>query len=466
MMLAVTILAIVAMTNCQESNYEPVKVFELARHGARTSVHETIKEAIIPGYEYGELTPNGERMAYLLGKQIKLSYPGIFDKSFNVTHLEIRSSSKQRCVRSAISQILGILELGDGENITPNEKANPRFYTPPIDGFNSSLSGAYALEEGYEYHNSIILQPDMDFTFFPSYQLACPDLAKKVWATQQQLTDKYRSLGEGITNKLKAAGFDPIKLVGHDIYDTKDLFKMYDQMVTYENFYGKTFPGMTEDILKEMKLFGTLGFNSYLNEKDVRHIWNDNIARDIVKSFDENISGKSGNRFVLYSGHDSNLQAFSYILKRTSLDCVVNLIKGTESKEACDLFPSFLSNFIFELNKHKSSGKYFVRVLFENEPIKVCPDNTDVFYCKFDDFKDFMQNSVFYNKDDKMQVCGNQYFKSPAVQPVKRQLNTTGIVLIVISAVIVVGLVGQFIYMTVKNNNIEIPAETYSVVVE
>lgn len=98
-------------------------VQELFRHGARYPIHPSTKD----GTEYaladnmaGELTDEGKRMHYLLGKKLYKDYWESLgmNNTYNSSYVFIKSTNFNRTLESGESHFLGWVESLDPLNVT------------------------------------------------------------------------------------------------------------------------------------------------------------------------------------------------------------------------------------------------------------------------------------------------------------------------------------------------------------
>src|SRR5688572_520859 len=102
--LGIIILLLAACAGAKE-----IMVFEYCRHGARGSLADLHNGSQwIKDWGVEQLTGNGMRMQFHLGKEIRLRYPTVFDDDFKVTHMEAFATNFNRTISSGLSQFTGI----------------------------------------------------------------------------------------------------------------------------------------------------------------------------------------------------------------------------------------------------------------------------------------------------------------------------------------------------------------------
>ena len=88
-------------------------VIQISRHGARASISPD------PWYDwdhYGELTSNGIRAEYVLGKEALNRYSSLIPSIYDPTLIKIRSTAYNRTLQSVNSQLYGIFTVGNEQN--------------------------------------------------------------------------------------------------------------------------------------------------------------------------------------------------------------------------------------------------------------------------------------------------------------------------------------------------------------
>lgn len=133
----------------------------------------------------------------------------------------------------------------------------------------------------------------------------------------------------------------------------------------------------------------------------------DGIARDMLTAMKAVTNNTSSKKFRLYSGHDSTIWMHLVLLNVTDFDCVQDWALDKPLKRTCIVPSDFASSLLYELNKRGSD--YYVRTIFNGDPIKICDQNEDEFYCKFEDFKKVVSTKMFYLDKDFDEYCGSPY---------------------------------------------------------
>jgi Histidine phosphatase superfamily (branch 2) len=115
-----------------------LQVISVFRHGARQPLYNFYNAATFP--DQGQLTPVGMRQHFLLGKELRKEYVhklGFLSKQYNSKEIVVRSTSVNRTVVSALSQLSGLYPMGTGPRISKNVKKD--LTLPPFEGVKGIL---------------------------------------------------------------------------------------------------------------------------------------------------------------------------------------------------------------------------------------------------------------------------------------------------------------------------------------
>lgn len=124
-----------------------VFVFELVRHGARAPIVDLDIDKFPVGE--GQLTPEGMRQRYLLGRYNRQRYTQTFpllSREYNPAELYVQSTSVNRTMQSGYSELMGLYPPGAGEQLSQAQVAAvtagaavPPFRVRNADSINSKL---------------------------------------------------------------------------------------------------------------------------------------------------------------------------------------------------------------------------------------------------------------------------------------------------------------------------------------
>ena len=412
-MLAVTILAIVAMTNCQESDYEVVHISEYVRHGARTTFLDKMNYSFTQIVGQGNLTANGMRMQYLLGKQLKEQYPGIFKDKVGWDDVAIYTSSVGRAMTSAVSHLLGMFPLGVGDKITGGKKL-PHRLLPPFEGLDVKFDedDEFALPKGFNPFPFNVKTPEIDLMFLPHITASCPNGNSYLNAKSLELHEKYNYLVSNLSKELEEAGWSARKIYQIQNFTIEKIGHLHDEMMSYLNYYGKLPSTMTQELYHKISMIANINLDLLYPDDTTKRLFSDGIARAIIKNMRSFIYGSSMQKFILYSGHDLGIYSHMLQYGMTSLECHLRSFTDGHTEQGCESIPTYTTSFIYELNMR--DGEYFVRTLYNGKPFKICKQDkkSHGYYCKFAEFENTI-GDLLYFKGDLPTFCGNPYLASP-----------------------------------------------------
>lgn len=399
-------LLLTSINTFEDKDYEIVQINEYCRHGARTTFKDQIHQDITSQYGVGILTPNGYRMHYLLGEQLKANYPSVFSEDFKLSDMSVLVSPVIRCQLSALSQIEGILGFGKGPSVSESSDAKSK--EPPFE--NLTVEQPKTSDALPHLFQPIPFKTEGNYddrVFLSNWTQTCP----KNYELFQKVIDSVNNLNplmNGLDAELKANGVDPMKLYGDKNWTMKRISSFGDEVVAYENYHGKDFPGITGKLKVKFMLTFYTSFLGIFDHPDIADVMADKPARFILEGMTDFVEGKKKKKFRLLSGHDTGLIAHLFKLKMTSVNCYKMKMQGKAWPEGCAEIPQFAANFIYELQKRKSDSKYFVKVRYNSNVIEFCPGQT---LCPFDTFKKIFEKTLFVDKEKFENLCTYKFDK-------------------------------------------------------
>lgn len=380
----------------------------MARHGASTANTDILKLEKPENTKSGQLTANGHRMQYLLGKQIRKNYVALF-KDMARDQFEVLSSLIPRCIQSAYSQLAGLFTLGSGLKVTPEGQTATLYTNPPLAGIESKLEGEFAIDKGYLVAPIKTNQYELDFIFMPWFDKSCPKIGTQVAEQYKANVKKYKYLTPQVSEDLKKAGFDSKALLYKDSFDLEDLGKIYDELVSNTNSYGRQDNRVSAELFKRLEQVSALEYNFWFDDKNWTRLFLDSLARHVISNMNRRQAEGESLKYRLLSGHDLNLLALDKVFNLTSVQCQLDVVEKGSTERPCLSLPEYGSSYIFELSTKAQTSEHFVRILRNGNSLKLCQENEDGHYCKYSDFQRLMESSVFYQNSDKDDVCGNSY---------------------------------------------------------
>ena len=405
---------IILFINSKELNDPNEKllfVWEHFRHGARQpySSFDDInwKDILNENWNgYGELTPLGMRMHYLLGISTKEKYK-YFINEYNPNEILIRSTDVNRTILSAFATLQGL--YNDSNYILNDEQIKRgiiqnKNYSEEINNLkNSEIEGERSF---FPVH---IFPTNYDHQYQLFWKNECPGIEKYINEIKNSseyinLTNEIcerinNTYGEYIFKFMNKSGIEEPNYIYDfnnlfsiadtfvaDYFNGKDLKYINDTGINMDKFYNeclnissidsyyRTF-GLTPSKLLYISI--SPAFISLFNYMDMR------IDLD-KKGESEKIVAKSP-KFVLTAGHDNSLGLNDLFLK---YEFDINYDKAVYSH-----------NQVYELWKNEKENKYYIKYL-------VNFDQKGVF-----DYEEFKKkvNSKIYSSEQIEEICnGNK----------------------------------------------------------
>jgi len=380
-----------------------VMVVELNRHGARGPL-EVLKEVDwVKKYGKGELTPVGQRQRYYLGKRMAKRFPTIFKEKLLYDEFYIRSTSYNRTIMSAFSQMLGANDFLSGDEI-PFDKNDKRLFPPYFDSIHS-VDFKTALPLGitpFPIHSRLT---EIDKDMFVTGGV-CPK--------NQELIDN--SLRIARENLQKSPHFLDTLRQGRQAYGlaknwgAEDLF---NAAFLIGDFAIMDAMNNENPIIKpNTPLFNKLSrYYSYCilvkNEvPDSARAQSTPFFLEALEFMEAKIDQKKDRlKYVMYSGHDDNLAAAIQALGiYHDLACLRQAGFDAPDNDSCEPSPPVASNIALELLKDsRFPSGHAARISYNEKYIKICPDGDALspYTCDFKIFsQDLKKRSTINNLSD------------------------------------------------------------------
>jgi len=397
-----------------EINSHLLSVINLIRHGARTpQSFPFITKKLNYGHFKSQLTINGLRQLQLLGRYTNQKYikqKELLKVRYNPNDSKFYSSPSQRAIFSGTAFLHGLYKNYIIKPIFHNEKSNFKTDSiPPIPDFNIENKIKYKeipLHIKNSYNNKI---------FHPH---KCK-LTKESNEIIKEMGFIKRRIFPDISNDDLIEAIDDIKY--HLPYLFTDLKP--------EEYYTRTFLSLMNSYLKQVRPTLKIKFDFKPLTKQVMRMTNiekhyssrlieskgiklsaSGFFSGFINYFDRIVNNdESKKKYILYSGHDTNIISIltnlldkDYLLKKC--------LEGKESVSAHNfLIMPFASSFILELHSNNDAyGKlenYFVKIILNGEEIKEGLHKDLVYYeslggFEYNQFKSYLQSRIDPNYDD------------------------------------------------------------------
>ncbi len=348
---------------------------EFFRHGARAPIvnfEENKNLYFLTGKH--QLTINGLRQHFLLGKWIKRRYVNdenhkLLNENSISKDIKVFSSPYQRTIFSASSHILG---LSSNAIIKVNYDGNEELKTddtPPIFNFKISQS----LNE----ININVIHPDKDNVF---NAISCRRNNSKLSLmdeTNIEISKKPKLFS--LTNQVLNNTINDILWNYGKFFQnnspfnssnkyTEDTLRNLVDFIDQYSYHMIKFPELKKETIINMK---KSMLNKYYNQRlinnDINKFSVSKMFREVITLFESAIAGKNKVKFVIFSGHDDNIMnILSNLLDKNYLrKKIYNSVVDEEDYKF--LVPRLAASILIELIEEK--GKFYIRILYNGERI-------------------------------------------------------------------------------------------------
>jgi hypothetical protein len=383
---------------------ELVQVIQLGRHGARTPNSFEFMSNQYRENE-GELTVLGLVQEYFLGQEMRKRYiedSNFLQDTFNSSEVLIKSSWKNRTIRSAYAFVNGLYPQDDGvlhenmfaedfpmENLLPLKK---RVKTVEKDDIRR-----IKLNEGWAKNVTEIIKEDGDLYFHAPKDGNCPRAEKiikelKKSRESQEIEDYlslalYPQLAASINGPL---GFTRVHPENLNMKKAKSVLDNY----RCNTFHGKDHPEIDDLTLRLLKKTRYLyAYKLMLLDDMVRSVSSSKLFGeflDFTRAARDGVPNTP--KFIFYSAHDTNLEIlFSIFLFESVI----------ASDDQYNIIP-FSSVFTIELHREQETVEgpngpevkeaHYVKILFNDEPqlIKWCMG----YQCSLNQFHKILEHYI------------------------------------------------------------------------
>jgi len=389
---------------------ELVQVIQVARHGARTpNSFEFLPNQYTE--RSGELTILGIVQEYFLGREMRKRYVEdlkFIPENFNSSEVVIKSSWKNRTVRSAFAFANGLYPQNSGTWLDNKYAENfPVEKLLPLRNKQNKVERddirQVQIDEEWARNNIEIVSMDRDFYFHATKGGNCEPaeqvLQQLKKGPEYQELERYfgltafTQLASGIN---KAMGFNLLNPEKMSLKTIKSVLDNY----RCNTFHGNDHPDIDEQTLKILiSARQKYAYKFTLLDDMVRSVLGSKLLEeffDYTTAASSNASGAP--KFIFYSAHDTTLEIlFSMFLLETKL--------ATEDQYNIIPFSSVLS---IELHKEQETVEgldgletqdaYYVKMLFNDEPqlVKWCGG----YKCSLSQFHKILKHNTIPSLED------------------------------------------------------------------
>ena len=390
-------------------------VWQHFRHGARQPYcsfdDKNWKDILNEKWKgYGELTPLGMRMHYLLGISIKRKYSEFLNE-YNPKEILIKSTDVNRTILSSYSTIQGLFN-GSNEFIINDEQIKTgiihnKNYSKEISDKISKL-GNNAIEGGFGFYPNHIFPVNYDHQYQIFRKEECPGIVKYLneirngeeiinltYEISERINNTY---GEYIFKFMNKSGVEePLYLYNFDnLFDIADTFiadyfngrklkYINDTEIEMEKFYNECL-----NISFIESYYRTFGISpSKLLYISISPLFNSLFSyMDKIIESGKNNSVEKNNvsnspKFVLIAGHDNSLGLNDLFLKHEF---------GLDFDRAV-----YSHSHAYELWKNESDNKYYIRYLVNQK---------QKFELEYEKFKEKVKSKL-YSSEKIEEICNS-----------------------------------------------------------
>ncbi|AHE68162.1 histidine acid phosphatase [Legionella oakridgensis ATCC 33761 = DSM 21215] len=319
---------------------------DVVRHGDRTPITPSPGMAKIWPQGIGQLTPEGMRQEYNLGKTLRQQYVNedhLLPKHYDINTMNVRSSGIARTLMSAQSILFGLYPLGTGPFLNDSTWALPEGLQPiPID--------TVPLEQ------DSLLVPDHD-----------KELSKRLLETYIFNSQDWIQKDQALKSHYSAWS----KIVSFQINNLIDLIYVSDRLFI-ERLYNIPLPnGLSEKDAEMITEAGKWAWLSIYNHPTLALIAGNELAQTIKREINFATSRRNSLKYLLFVAHDSTLAAQLKLLGQT-----------------IDDIPPYASRLNYALFDMGASN-FEVRVTYNQKPllIKQCGGDS----CSLNDFVNLIE---------------------------------------------------------------------------
>lgn len=355
-------------------------IIALNRHGSRYSYSSVERKEV-----QGQLSNNGIRQSYGLGRYLRHRYADFFPKRFNFNNNFILASESSRCRQTAQGIMMGLYDLGSLDEELAVKK---EFFYPQWRGFVFDSDLKTALPRGFQPVPVHSLAPHENYAFKSWFAEVCPKIASVVHYEDKKAIAPIIERANALLPKLQNSEFNYRNIVNKDKMTSIREFSAVTDFIISQHGLGKKL-GLDEATFSEVERLHIAMINhGYFRDLTInRYIFTEH-ATYVVKELEEVQkrlkNGESVNRFYLMSGHDINLTLYLVIAGLVETDCV-------KPDGKCTLNPPFASVITFEV--YEEEKQHYVEAAYNGDPIPWC-QTLEGNRCTLDQFIDVLRGRM------------------------------------------------------------------------
>ena len=376
--------------------------------------------------ETGMLTGTGERMHFLLGREVRKKYQDLLTyggkRELGNEDIEVWSSGTASAQVSAQAQLASLFPEGTGLAVsTPKDKTS---YSPPFEEERDLLGGPPeegeidSLPFGFRLIPFISGSDDFDFIFYSNMSKTCPKLHSSVSERQEVMYNHYDHLLEDTRKALEERGFYSSEYYDVGRWDMSTMSRLYEYLYAYASTHDTPHPSADDSMMRNLSIVHSIKQTLDLYDDTVMGLVFTGVEKELVRGIGDFVEGKSEKKkFRMFVGSAQWIHSFLLRSNMTSLKCMIDKLKGGNSSETdgvrCEGHPLPASTIIYELSVREKV--YYMRVLYNNEAVHVCGEDRE--YCEFALFAS-LSDGFRSTLNDSKDACNNPYVQA-SLTPVR-----------------------------------------------
>lgn len=372
---------------------------------------EILKHIKIPSYQqdseiYEEISGNGLRSSWILGKDLVNRYPFILDNSKNLKDFKVVSSKSNRCLMTTQGLMLGVF---DSIPETRTVDVKDEFQQPPFNGesiqndFKTPLpDGVYPVPfQSYNKEFNNVLRPWDSYGCKSFLEFKKKDLEK-----ENKYIDRFNELLDKSSLEIKTllGGFKK------HVADYQEVIKVSNYLTAMRNMDVKF--DLEDNDLKEIQTISSIYESLIYVSEDAQKVilyrlnnqWNAHID-EMENALKEGNTDYS--KYALYVGHFPSLWAMMGSFKLASSDCLKKQYDDKKDDDNCFDKPVYNSSIILKI--YEDNNEHYVKVFFNgNDITSKLKDCSLTDKCPLQNFRDFyLKENIFATENDYDIKCAN-----------------------------------------------------------
>ncbi|KAJ0172513.1 hypothetical protein K1T71_011652 [Dendrolimus kikuchii] len=343
---------------------ELMMTFLIHRHGDRTPVETSLTystdsdalDALSAPYGYGQLTDEGKRTAYKLGKFIRGRYDELLSEKYNKSEIYIRSTDSTRTKMTALAAMSAVYPAG-GDNWSDEINWTPIPYT--------------TVPVKYDFNMAMFNCPTFTSFYYTSF-MSSP-------SSMEKFSDTLATWSNYVSVNLT-----DYPMLAYAVYD------VYTAQINLGLPLGEELESIWSDI--EDTAGGAV--DVAFGDDDYKKYQAGVLLNEFFNVIEKFMNGEDTQRVQIYSAHDVNVYAFMAITEIFPRQGV----------------PKYGSAFALELRKVTETGDYVILPVYLKDPkteevVYLQVEGCDDLLCSYDTFKEITSGNAM-DEDTWRSGCG------------------------------------------------------------